>query len=93
MTHDRLNKNIQSQITKPIELPLDALLDPGNKDGIYLKMHYYGEDTLELKFDKEMFRRALAVEFLQVRKFPIFKHFNDTQFKNLYSKTQIHLID
>lgn len=57
MTHDRLNKDLQAQVTKPIELPLDALLDPGREDGVYLKMLYYGEDTLELRLEKTFFRR------------------------------------
>ena len=57
MTHDRLNKDLQAQITKPIELPLDSLLDPGREDGVYLKMLYYGEDTIELRLDKTFFRR------------------------------------
>jgi|688.fasta_scaffold476593_3 hypothetical protein len=66
MTHDRLNKDLQAQITKPIELPLDSLLDPGREDGVYLKMLYYGEDTIELRLDKTFFRRLIATDLLQV---------------------------
>ena len=67
MTHDRLNKDLQAQITKPIELPLDSLLDPGREDGVYLKMLYYGEDTIELRLDKTFFRRLIATDLLQVQ--------------------------
>ena len=38
-------------------MPLDALLDPGREDGIFLKMLYYGEDSIEIRFDKNIFRR------------------------------------
>jgi hypothetical protein len=56
---------------------MDTLLDPGNEDGIFLKMHYYGEDTIELKLGKENFNRTLVKDLLQVRRFPIFDIFNN----------------
>ena len=63
MTHNRLNKGA-APITKPIELKMDKLLDPGNEDGVFLKMTYYGEDTIELKLDKDIFQRSLARDLL-----------------------------
>jgi len=77
MTHNRLNKDSYTQIAKPIELRMDTLLDSGSEDGIFLKMHYYGEDTIELKLEKESFVRTLVKDLLQVRRFPIFDQFND----------------
>jgi hypothetical protein len=77
MTHNRLNKDSSTQIAKPIELLMDTLLDPGSEDGIFLKMHYYGEDTIELKLEKESFVRTLVKDLLQVRRFPIFDQFNE----------------
>lgn len=93
MTHNRLNRDESAQISKPIELKMDTLLDPGSEDGVFLKMHYYGEDTIELKLEKEAFTRTLVKDLLQVRRFPIFDSFNDAQFNWLYSRMQIHLVE
>jgi hypothetical protein len=40
-------------------------------------MHYYGEDTIELKLGKENFNRTLVKDLLQVRRFPIFDIFDN----------------
>jgi hypothetical protein len=56
-------------------------------------MHYYGEDTIELKLEKESFVRTLVKDLLQVRRFPIFDQFNDAQFNWIYSRMQIHLLE
>jgi hypothetical protein len=38
MTHNRLNRYVSSQISKPLELRMDTLLDPGVEEGALLKM-------------------------------------------------------
>lgn len=91
MTHNRLNRS--AQVGKPKLLPLDTLLDPGNEEGEFLKMRYFGENTIELKLDKHTYQRALARDLLEVRKFPLFSWFDNVSFTLLYGKMKVHHID
>lgn len=92
MTHNRLNKKAEP-ITKPVELKMDKLLDPGFEDGVFLKMTYYGEDTIELKLTKDVFQRSLARDLLQLRRFKVFDAFDDPFFLQLAKRMKVHLID
>jgi len=92
MTHNRLNKKAEPN-TKPVELKMDKLLDPGFEDGVFLKMTYYGEDTIELKLTKDVFQRSLARDLLQLRRFKVFDAFDDPFFLQLAKRMKVHLID
>jgi hypothetical protein len=93
MSHNRLEKAPSANLSKPLELQMNTLLDPGVEDGEFLKMQYYCEDTVELKLNKEVFTRALARDLLEVGRFPLFEWFEQAHFMHLYAKMKVHLLD
>lgn len=94
MSHNRLNRDAAAHLSKPVELQLDCLIDPGSEDGVVLKMQYFGEDTIELRFEKGLFNRTLVRDLLEVRRFGIFSRLKDLDcFTRLYHKMAVHVVD